>query len=87
MQRYLFGTAWNTPGTTVAATTVRSRYLLGSSRGVGIRLVRNPGTTDAAGLGAWELAHRLNRWSDAADRGAASTPGGLDRLLLSALDS
>ncbi|MFI6688007.1 SUMF1/EgtB/PvdO family nonheme iron enzyme [Streptomyces sp. NPDC050485] len=87
VQRYLFGAAWNTPGTPEAATAVRSRYLMGSSRGVGIRLVRDPGTTDAAGLGAWELAHRLNQWADAADRGDQPTPGGLDRLLLSALGS
>ncbi|MEV3853090.1 SUMF1/EgtB/PvdO family nonheme iron enzyme [Streptomyces sp. NPDC050095] len=87
VQRYLFGAAWNTPGTREAVTAVRSRYLLGSSRGVGIRLVRDACTTDAARLGAWELAHRLNQWADAADSSARTTPGGLDRLLLSALGS
>ncbi|MFF4178404.1 SUMF1/EgtB/PvdO family nonheme iron enzyme [Streptomyces sp. NPDC001750] len=87
VQRYLFGAAWNTPSTDEAVTAIRSRYLLGSSRGVGIRLVRDPRTTDAARLGAWELAHRINRWTDAVDNSARTTPGGLDRLLLSTLGS
>ncbi|MBT2405548.1 MULTISPECIES: hypothetical protein [unclassified Streptomyces] len=87
VQRYLLGAAWNTPGTREAVTAIRSRYLLGSSRGVGVRLVRDPHTTDAARLGAWELAHQLNQWVDAADSSARTTPGGLDRLLLSSLGS
>ncbi|MFE6974762.1 SUMF1/EgtB/PvdO family nonheme iron enzyme [Streptomyces sp. NPDC057682] len=85
VQRYLFGAAWNTPGTKQAVTAIRSRYLLGSSRGVGVRLVRDAGTTDAARLGAWELAHRLNQWVDVADSSAPTTPGALDRMILSAL--
>ncbi|MCX4966316.1 hypothetical protein OHA98_16010 [Streptomyces sp. NBC_00654] len=87
VQKYLFGAAWNTPGTEEAVTSVRSRYLLGSSRGVGVRLVRDAHTTDAARLGAWELAHRLNQWVAAADSSARATPGGLDRLLLSTFGS
>lgn len=84
VQRYLFGAAWNTPGTGEAIGAVRSRYLLGSSRGVGVRLVRDPGTTTASGLGAWELAHRLNRWIDTLD-GPARPLGELDRDLITAL--
>lgn len=87
MQRYLFGAAWNTPSTEGAVSAVRSRYLLGSSRGVGVRLVRDPHTTDAARLGAWELAHLLNQWVDAVNESARTTPGGLDRLLISSLGS
>ncbi|MFJ8769545.1 hypothetical protein [Streptomyces clavifer] len=83
-QRFLFGAAWNTPGTREAVTEDRSRYLLGSSRGVGIRLVRDSATTQATGLGAWELAHRVNRWIE--ELGAPGrSPGELDRRLVTAL--
>ncbi|MET9142950.1 SUMF1/EgtB/PvdO family nonheme iron enzyme [Streptomyces sp. NPDC004042] len=87
VQRYLFGAAWNTPSTEEAVAAVRSRYLLGSSRGVGVRLVRDPHITDSARLGAWELARLLNRWVEAADGSAQTTPGDLDRLFLSLLSS
>ncbi|MFF8919433.1 hypothetical protein ACF08M_40665 [Streptomyces sp. NPDC015032] len=83
-QRHLFGAAWNTPGTQDAIGAVRSRYLLGSSREVGIRPVRDDRTSAATGLGAWELAHRLNGWIDALD-GPARPVGELDRLLISVL--
>ncbi|MGW3163340.1 SUMF1/EgtB/PvdO family nonheme iron enzyme [Streptomyces sp. NPDC001142] len=55
VQRYLFGAAWNTPSTEEAVTAIRSRYLLGSSRGVGIRLVRDPAprTPPGSGHGSW----------------------------------
>ncbi|MFI8008467.1 hypothetical protein [Streptomyces sp. NPDC086010] len=83
-QRFLFGAAWNTPGSRAAVTEERSRYLLGSSRGVGIRLVRDSATTQATGLGAWELAHRVNRWIE--EIGAPGrSPGELDRSLVTAL--
>ncbi|MGY3676750.1 hypothetical protein [Streptomyces sp. TE33382] len=85
-QRHLFGAAWNTPGTPDAISAVRSRYLLGSSRGVGIRPVHDERTSASTGLGAWELAHRLNAWIDTLD-GPAHTAGELDRLLISALGS
>ncbi|GAA2138451.1 hypothetical protein GCM10009760_19800 [Kitasatospora kazusensis] len=83
-QRYLFGAAWNTPGTPEAIGAVRSRYLLGSSRGVGVRLVRDPSTTAADELGAWEVAERINRWVDALG-GPARPVGELDRHLITAL--
>ncbi|MFE1957304.1 SUMF1/EgtB/PvdO family nonheme iron enzyme [Streptomyces sp. NPDC059479] len=85
VQRYLFGAAWNTPGSEEAIGAVRSRYLLGSSRGVGVRLVRDSRTTATSGLGAWELANRLNRWIDTLEGGTGRPLGELDRLLTSAL--
>ncbi|WP_330457411.1 formylglycine-generating enzyme family protein [Streptomyces sp. NBC_00820] len=87
VQRHLFGAAWNTPGTDDAITEVRSRYLLGSSRGVGVRPVRDAQTTESTALGAWELAHHLNIWLDGLDDGPARSLGELDRLLTSALGS
>ncbi|MFE9968818.1 SUMF1/EgtB/PvdO family nonheme iron enzyme [Streptomyces sp. NPDC005525] len=83
-QRFLFGAAWNTPGTGEAIEAVRSRYLLGSTRGVGVRLVRDPYTTQATGLGAWELANRINGWIDDLGDPACSL-GELDRRLVTAL--
>lgn len=83
-QRFLFGAAWNTPGTRGAIEAERSRYLLGSSRGVGVRLVRDPDTTQATGLGAWELAQRVNEWID--DLGVPDRSlGEQDRRLVTAL--
>ncbi|MFE3601335.1 hypothetical protein [Streptomyces sp. NPDC059142] len=84
-QRYLVGAAWNTPGTPEAIRAPRSRYLLGSSRGVGIRLVRDSRTTVSSGLGAWELAHLLNGWIDALRTGPDRSPGDVDRVLVTAL--
>lgn len=66
--RYLHGAAWNTPATRAEVVRRRSRTLLGASRGVGVRLVR-----DAAprhGCPPREIAVRLNRWVAAlSDRG------------------
>ncbi|MEV7869158.1 hypothetical protein AB0P17_24395 [Streptomyces sp. NPDC088124] len=84
VQRHLFGAAWNTPGSATAIRELRSRYLLGSSRGVGVRLVRDPDTNETTGLGAWEIAVRLNRWIDTLD-GPARPLGALDRLLVTEL--
>jgi formylglycine-generating enzyme required for sulfatase activity len=61
--RWLYGIAWNTPATREAAQQPRSRHLLGSSRGVGIRLVRD----GQQPVGAAELARRLGRWISALD--------------------
>ncbi|MEL5954102.1 hypothetical protein AADR41_04850 [Streptomyces sp. CLV115] len=83
-QRFLFVAAWNTPGTTEAIRAMRSRYLLGSSRGIGVRLVRDRHTTQATGLGAWELAHRINTWIDGLGAPGLSL-GEQDRLLVTAL--
>lgn len=85
LQRYLTGAAWNTPGDRGAVEAVRSRYLLGSSRGVGIRLVRDAATGGGQALGAWELAKRINRWIEDVNGGPAMPPGQQDRRLLDAL--
>ena len=87
LQRYLFGAAWNTPSTRAAVEEVRSRYLLGSSRGVGVRLVRDDHTRAADELGAWELAERLNRWVSSLHGSSATSAGASDRRLVSALTS
>lgn len=57
--RWLFGTAWNTPGTAAEMRRPRHRHLLGCSRGVGIRLVRDGTQTPVR---ARELAARLADW-------------------------
>lgn len=59
--RYLYGAAWNTPASRTEITRRRARHLLGSSRGVGIRLVRAPAAAPA-GLSAHVLAGRLRTW-------------------------
>lgn len=57
--RWLYGTAWNTPATREAAQQPRWRHILGCSRGVGIRLVRDrvqqpvPVAALAGQLAAW----------------------------------
>ncbi len=81
LRRYLFGSAWNTPGDSETVEERRSRFLLGSSRGVGVRLVRGPEACAADALGAWEIAQRIVCWIgeiDDPDR----TPGELDRWLV-----
>ncbi|WP_328965707.1 hypothetical protein [Streptomyces virginiae] len=86
LERHLFGAAWNTPGTKEEIAAVRSRYLLGSSRGVGVRLVREPDTPAYTALGVFEIAHRLNRWVADLD-GPARPWGELDRHLVTELTS
>jgi formylglycine-generating enzyme required for sulfatase activity len=61
--RWLYGIAWNIPATREAAEQARSRHLLGCSRGVGIRLVRDGQRL----VGAAELARRLGQWITALD--------------------
>jgi hypothetical protein len=56
--RWLYGIAWNTPATREAAEQLRSRHLLGCSRGVGIRLVRD----GQQPVSAAALATRLSQW-------------------------
>lgn len=58
--RYLHGVAWNTPSTREEVSRPRSRHLLGASRGVGIRLVRD--RTTGSGLSLEEIADRLRTW-------------------------
>jgi hypothetical protein len=61
--RWLYGIAWNTPATRDAAEQPRSRHLLGCSRGVGVRLVRD-GQQPVTPAG---LAQRLGRWINVLD--------------------
>jgi formylglycine-generating enzyme required for sulfatase activity len=57
--RWLHGAAWNTPGTPAEIHRPRWRHLAGSSRGVGIRLVRDGIQRPAS---ASDLASRLSAW-------------------------
>jgi hypothetical protein len=61
--RWLYGIAWNTPATRETAQQPRSRHLLGCSRGVGIRPVRD----GQQPVSADELARRLSQWISALD--------------------
>jgi len=81
--RWLHGIAWNTPATQDAAQHPRGRHILGCSRGVGIRLVRD-GSQRPVSTGV--LAARLAAWiSGLADR---SRPlAGIDAQLIQALDT
>ncbi|WP_420157060.1 hypothetical protein [Nocardiopsis sp. CNT-189] len=58
--RYLHGAAWNTPAPRAEVVRRRSRHLLGASRGVGVRLVRDASTGPPCP--PREVADRLNRW-------------------------
>jgi hypothetical protein len=79
--RWLHGTAWNTPATAEQVHRPRHRHLLGASRGVGIRLVRDGGQQAA---GAIELAELLCAWLTALDRRERSLAE-LDSALIDAL--
>ncbi|GAA4895784.1 SUMF1/EgtB/PvdO family nonheme iron enzyme [Streptomonospora salina] len=58
--RYLHGAAWNTPASRQEITRRRSRHLMGASRGVGVRLVRDSAT--GRRRSPEEIADRVNRW-------------------------
>jgi Sulfatase-modifying factor enzyme 1 len=81
--RWLYGVAWNTPATPEEARRVRHRHILGCSRGVGIRLVRD-GAQQPAIIS--NLATLLVGWiSSLADRSQPLT--GIDERLIRALDA
>jgi hypothetical protein len=81
--RWLHGIAWNTPATQQAAPHPRCRHILGCSRGVGIRLVRD-GSQRPVSIG--ELAARLAAWiSSLADRSRPLAE--IDEQLIRALDA
>jgi hypothetical protein len=63
VERWIHGAAWNTPATAEEVDRLRSRHLLGASRGVGIRLVRNA-TTPSAGRTVAQVAVVLRNWID-----------------------
>lgn len=79
--RWLHGTAWNTPATAEQVHRPRHRHLLGASRGVGIRLVRDGGQRPAS---AMELAEVLRAWLTELDRRERSLAE-LDGALIDAL--
>jgi formylglycine-generating enzyme required for sulfatase activity len=81
--RWLSGVAWNTPATRKEARRLRHRHILGCSRGIGIRLIRD-GTSRPVPIS--DLAARLTGW-------ITSLPGRSRRLaeieqpLIRALDA
>jgi hypothetical protein len=81
--RWLHGLAWNTPATRHAAQQSRGRHILGSSRGAGIRLVRD-GRQHPVSIS--DLAATLRAWIDGlADRSAPLAV--IDQRLIRALDA
>jgi len=62
-QRWMHGAAWNTPATADEVNRLRSRHLLGASRGVGIRLVRDA-TAPFTGPAVTDVAALLDTWID-----------------------
>jgi hypothetical protein len=60
VSRYLHGAAWNTPGSQEEVARRRSRTLLGASRGVGVRLVRE--VSWCPPRSAHDIADRLRPW-------------------------
>jgi hypothetical protein len=80
--RWLYGIAWNTPATREAARQPRWRHILGCSRGVGIRLVRDGTERPVPAAG---LASQLADWIDSL--GNRSRPlSEIDQQLIAALD-
>ncbi|MCX5395583.1 SUMF1/EgtB/PvdO family nonheme iron enzyme [Streptomyces sp. NBC_00102] len=84
LQRYLHGAAWNTPSSDESVHAVRHRYLLGASRGVGVRLVQDQYPSRVTALGAWEIAQVLRSWIDGLG-GPEQHAGAPDHRLVSAL--
>ena len=81
--RWLHGAAWNTPDTAEEIHRPRWRHLTGSSRGVGIRLVRDGARRPAS---AGELTRQLSAWvTSLASR--ACPLAGIDERLIQALGS
>jgi hypothetical protein len=81
--RWLLGIAWNTPATQQAAQQPRCRHILGRSRGVGIRLVRDGSQQP---MRTRELVGRLTAWiSSLADRSRPLAE--IDEQLNRALDA
>jgi hypothetical protein len=79
--RWLHGAAWNTPGTPDQIHRPRHRHLLGASRGVGIRLVRDPGRDSVPAAVLADLLHDWIRSLADRDRSLAD----LDAPVIAAL--
>jgi hypothetical protein len=68
VERWIHGAAWNTPATAEEVNRLRSRHLLGASRGIGIRLVRDV-SAPFTGPTVAQAATMLDTWIDSlADR-------------------
>jgi hypothetical protein len=80
--RWLHGAAWNTAATTEQVHRPRSRHLLGASRGVGIRLVRDGNQRQ---VGPAELTDVLRTWLTGLDQ-VDGLLGDVDQALTGALD-
>jgi UTP-glucose-1-phosphate uridylyltransferase len=81
--RYLHGAAWNTPDAATEVDRVRTRHLLGSSRGVGIRLARDtPDGTPPVPVPV--VAARLAAWLVSLDNRSRSVTE-LDQIIVDAL--
>jgi hypothetical protein len=69
VERWIHGAAWNTPATVEEVNRLRSRHLLGASRGIGMRLARDV-TTPFTGPTIAQVAAILDTWIDSLrDRG------------------
>ena len=82
VSRYLHGAAWNTPGSREEVVRRRSRTLLGASRGVGIRLIRD--ASSGSPRSAQEIADRLRSWLSLLETGGHPLAD-LDRAAVEAL--
>jgi hypothetical protein len=82
--RWLHGAAWNTPDTSEEIHRPRWRHLTGSSRGVGIRLVRDGACPPVSAV---ELARRLQTWLISLDDRSSSFAEADERLIRALGDS
>jgi hypothetical protein len=68
VDRWIHGAAWNTPAAPQEVNRLRSRHLLGASRGIGVRLVRDA-SAPFTGPTVAQAATVLGTWIDSlADR-------------------
>ncbi|MEV0732201.1 hypothetical protein [Polymorphospora sp. NPDC050346] len=63
VERWIHGAAWNTPATAEEVNRLRSRHLLGASRGIGIRLARDV-SAPFTGPTVAQIATVLDTWID-----------------------
>jgi len=85
VQRWIHGAAWNTPATVAEVNRLRSRHLLGASRGIGVRLVRDL-SASFTGPTVAEVATSLDTWIDSlADRSRSLAD--LDEQIVRALQA
>lgn len=85
VERWIHGAAWNTPATIDEVNRLRSRHLLGASRGIGIRLVRDP-TTPFTEPAITQIAAALETWIDGLSE-RRRTLADLDTAIVQALQA